>query len=313
MELGQSALPPCRFTARRLAKGCVSWRVPPAAEALPSPDRHGTEQRMIEDHAALALAAEANFVLHAGWAPRRLPGMRVRDADGLVLIDSGLACDTFNIVCAARLALPSAPARIAATVAHFQDVGRPFTWWVGPADQPAALPEFLTAAGLALAGGETAMAVDLAALPASSPPVGLRVVRASQPHHLADFAHVVAANWRPPDLAVYRFFQVAGDLLLAADSPSRFYIGYLNDQPVAASELTDGGGVVGLYTICTLAAYRRRGFATALTLGPLLTARAEGQHTAVLQASAAGAAVYARLGFRPFGQIVEFKPASATA
>jgi predicted acetyltransferase len=88
-------------------------------------------------------------------------------------------------------------------------------------------------------------------------------------------------------------------------------VGYLDDVPVAASELTVGGGVVGLYTVCTLAAYRRRGFGTVLTLHPLLEARAQGHNTAILQASTEGEPVYTRLGFIPFGQITEYKPVAS--
>jgi ribosomal protein S18 acetylase RimI-like enzyme len=69
-----------------------------------------------------------------------------------------------------------------------------------------------------------------------------------------------------------------------------------------------GGGVVGLYNICTREDYRRRGIGTALTLQPLLEARARGLHIGVLQASAAGAGVYTRIGFTSFGTITEYKP-----
>jgi predicted acetyltransferase len=55
--------------------------------------------------------------------------------------------------------------------------------------------------------------------------------------------------------------------------------------------------------------YRRRGFGAALSLQPLLDARQQGYRTAILQASDEGARVYKRLGFEPFGQIREYKPA----
>ena len=47
-----------------------------------------------------AARADATFVTHATWVPERTPSMVARvDAD-LVLADSVLPCDTFNIVCA---------------------------------------------------------------------------------------------------------------------------------------------------------------------------------------------------------------------
>jgi len=76
----------------------------------------------------------------------------------------------------------------------------------------------------------------------------------------------------------------------------------------ATAELTVGGGVVGLYGISTLAAYRRRGYGSALTARPLQDAREAGQHIAILQAAPDGVGVYRRLGFQEFGRIREYKP-----
>jgi ribosomal protein S18 acetylase RimI-like enzyme len=127
---------------------------------------------------------------------------------------------------------------------------------------------------------------------------------------LSDFARINAANWSPPDRDVVRFYELAAPILLAPGSPIRLYVGYAGGEAVAASELTVGGGVAGLYGISTLASHRRRGFGTALTLRPLLDARAEGLALAVLQASDAGAGVYRRIGFEEFGGITEYKPAA---
>ena len=55
--------------------------------------------------------------------------------------------------------------------------------------------------------------------------------------------------------------------LLSADAPLWLYVGYLGDRPIATAELTAAAGVVGLYNISTLAAYRRRGFGTAFQCG----------------------------------------------
>jgi ribosomal protein S18 acetylase RimI-like enzyme len=153
------------------------------------------------------------------------------------------------------------------------------------------------------------MAARLSALRATDEaPDGLAIRRARTPSELSDFARVNAANWTPPDQAVVRFYELAAPLLLAAGSPIRLYVGYVGEEAVAASELTVAGGVAGLYGISTLAPCRRRGYGTAMTLRPLVDARAEGLDLAVLQASAAGAGVYRRIGFEEFGGITEYKP-----
>jgi hypothetical protein len=46
-----------------------------------------------------------------------------------------------------------------------------------------------------------------------------------------------------------------------------------------------------------------------MTLRPLHDAHKQGATTAILQASDEGARVYSRVGFTPFGDIREFKPA----
>ena len=259
---------------------------------------------------ALAGAADDNLVTHVTWVHRRTAGMRVVEAPDLVLVDSGLACDTFNVVCRARFAPGGAYERIRATVDYFARARRPFSWWLNPADQPRDLGDLLSAAGLHPADTELAMAADLALLPAGDvTPGGLQIRRVRTGAELRDFAEIIAAGWTPPDTDVLRFYELAAPALLADDAPLWLYVGYLGEVPVATSELTVGGGVAGLYNVVTLEAYRRRGFGAALTLQPILDARARGYRTAILQASAMGAGVYARMGFEPWGQITEYKPA----
>lgn len=261
----------------------------------------------------LAEVADENFVVHVGWAQQQAAGMQCFDDGRLFYADAGLPTDTFNVICRARLTEDETPARIAATLAHFRTVGRPFAWWVGPADQPATLGEALLAAGLEAAGTEIAMAVDLARVQSAAlQPDGLTIRRVHTLTELQDFAQVMAANWNPPDPQVLIYYMRTAASLLGPDAPQWFYVGYLDDQPVAVSELTISGGVeggvVGLYSVCTLEAFRRRGFGMALTLYPLLEARAVGYHVGVLQASEQGARIYERLGFQAFGGITEYKP-----
>jgi ribosomal protein S18 acetylase RimI-like enzyme len=259
----------------------------------------------------LAVAATANLVVHAGWVHQHTPGMSAIHYDDLVVVDSGLPCDTFNLVCRARLAPDAAPARIRTAIDHFAQVGRPFSWWLCPGDQPADLSERLLAAGLQPAESALAMSAGLDRLQTSELPANLQIRRVRTPAQLHDFAQLLAAG-APPDPQVLRFYALAAPALLAADSPLWLYVGYLEEIPVATAEATVAGGVVGLYNIVTLAAYRRRGFGSALTLQPLLDAHAQGHRTAVLQAAADGVSIYTRIGFAPFGQITEYTPAPAS-
>jgi hypothetical protein len=257
---------------------------------------------------ALADAADDNFVLHSTWALRDSAHASIRIDAHLTVVDSGLPCDTFNCVCRARLSAAEAANRVRDAIDSFARVKRPFSWWVGPADHPRDLGELLVAAGLERAEGELAMSMDLSMLRLPSRQTDLEIIRATTPGLLAEFAAVNAANWSPPDPQVIGFYDRFAAVLLAEASPQWFYVGYVEGEAVAAAEVTIGSGVAGVYGVSTRAAFRSRGYGTAMTARPLIDARAAGCRTAILQASPDGAGIYARLGFAPFGQITEYKP-----
>ena len=247
----------------------------------------------------LLLAMEENFRGHLAYVQERTPGMVVEHREDLLLVDSGLPSDTFNVVAMARFAEADADRRIAEAVQYFRTVGRPFAWWVGPGSRPVDLERRLQEYGLKAVESDLGMAMDLAELPSRvDVPVGLEVRHARVASELSDFAAVVADLWEPPDPAVRLFYESASPLLLEEDCPMRLFVGYLDGYPVAASELFVGGGAAGIYSVATRTPFRRRGIGTTLTWTALDEVRRLGIATAVLQASELGQSVYARLGFR---------------
>ena len=146
----------------------------------------------------VAAAADENLAAHFTWVQRQTAGMRSVFEDDLVRTECGMDCDTFNAVCLARLEPTGSVRRIGEAIAWFS--GRPFSWWVGPADGPADLGRRLEAAGLAAAETELAMAARLSGLrTADHAPEVLEIRRVRTPSELSDFARVNAANWAPPD------------------------------------------------------------------------------------------------------------------
>jgi ribosomal protein S18 acetylase RimI-like enzyme len=260
--------------------------------------------------ARVVAAMEANMIAHMAHLPSLLPSATVVRAPDMVLVDSGVPSDTFTVVCGARLDPTAADDRIAAAIDHFRAKGALFACWVGPTSRPANLGERLLAHGLVEAEVSLGMALDLARLPALTPPAGLVVKGVATSADLATYARILAANFEPPDQGVINFYERAAEDALAPDSPERFYLGYLGTEPVATSESVVGHGVVGIYAITTLGHARRRGIGTAMTAAPLLEARAAGLRTATLQASVGGQSIYRRLGFVPCGTFREYKPSA---
>jgi ribosomal protein S18 acetylase RimI-like enzyme len=257
------------------------------------------------DQRGLLIAMEHNLAEHACHLHRKLTGATVVRSDDLVIADSGLDDNTFNIVAAARFTQRSARPRIAETMALLDATGRTFAWWVGPTSTPADLAARLVEAGLPVSEREAAMWAPMSRVPAAPPPPDLEVRLVASRAELTDFAAVVAANWEPPAPAVRQFYDAAAPQALADGCPARYLVGYHKERPVCTAEIFLHGGVAGLYSVSTLAPYRRLGFGQAVTLAALEAARNEGYATAVLQASEDGERLYRRLGFKSAGTCTE--------
>jgi ribosomal protein S18 acetylase RimI-like enzyme len=287
----------------------------------------------LERGPALDAADAANKAVHLGWIQERTTGMHVFADDELMVVDSGLPTETFNVVCRARLSHASVSARVSSVLRHFRSANRPFAWWVGPADRPQDLGKVLIDHGLVAAGTEPGMAAALDALrEVDLAPNGLSIERVRTARQVQEFAEALASLAHPPraqglqsesksekrwgwggsaQVDVLRFYERATPSLLAADSPFWLYVGYLEGEPVATAQLVVGGGIVGLYNIATAAAHRRKGIGSAMTARPLLDARQAGFRTAVLQASEDGFPIYSRLGFEVTGSFTEYHPVEA--
>jgi GNAT superfamily N-acetyltransferase len=98
--------------------------------------------------------------------------------------------------------------------------------------------------------------------------------------------------------------------LLSGTDPSAFHtlVARRGGENVATAIAFDHDGDCGVFNMSTLEAARRRGLGTALTARHVRDAAERGCTTASLQATAMAERVYAAVGFRDLGRILEFAP-----
>lgn len=214
----------------------------------------------------------------------------------------------------ARLTADNADAAIEETIAWFKARGADrFGWWTHASTTPDDIGYRLIAHGFTamhprdgldpslptVAQGAPVMTADLYQIDETAVekvPPGFRVEQAVTETALEAFRCIVAEG--------FSAIPLVGDAWVEATraagferAPWRIYVGWLDGEPVATNVVTEGGGIVGVWNIATLAAHRGKGIGAAITVAPLLDARARGYRYAGLFASTLGAPVYRRLGF----------------
>ncbi|HZZ90728.1 MAG TPA: GNAT family N-acetyltransferase [Caulobacteraceae bacterium] len=242
---------------------------------------------------------------HFGYLARSIAGGSASRRPWGLVVDSGLDCDTFNVVVSDEAA--AAPSRREASAAVDGFGGRAFSWWVGP-EAPQELATRLVETGLAPSRPEPAMSLDLAQAPGGTAPDALHIARVSTSSELAAYARLLAGLWSPPDANVVRFYETAMPAALSPAAPLVLLLGMAGGEAVATAEVTLGAdGVAGLYNVATVAERRRLGFGAAMTAAAISTAKACGMRRLELQSSDDGLRVYERAGFRRFGDWTEFQ------
>ena len=113
-----------------------------------------------------------------------------------------------------------------------------------------------------------------------------------------------------PDWFEYlRIVGVPPNFLSGAD-PGAYHIllARRNGKNVATAMAFDRDGDCGIYNVGTLEHARRRGIGTALTALHAYNARTRGCRTAGLQSTKIAERVYAAVGFRDLGRLLEYAP-----
>ena len=177
----------------------------------------------------------------------------------------------------------------------------PMAWLVGPSTRPVDLGSRLQSRGWVLGDVAPGMAVELQILDESfSSPPSLTIEHMHNAESLRRWLRVMTVGSEIPEAGFALLLELVSRHGFTSDPSVHYYLGWLEDKPVATSLLFLGGGVAGIYNVATLPDVRRQGIGSALTLAPLLQARTWGYGIGTLQSSPIGLHLYQRLGFQEY-------------
>jgi GNAT superfamily N-acetyltransferase len=168
---------------------------------------------------------------------------------------------------------------------------RAWTVWVHESDDEA--PTVLERAGHTLDAQPRAMAFELAGFERRDND-GLDSIDRGD---LADAARINDGAYPFPE----RPFSAG--LATLSDDAARVYLARADGKAVSCLGTFDLDGDCGIYFVATLPEFRGRGLAGGLLARALADARERGCETTSLQATAVGASVYARVGYRDLGAL----------
>jgi ribosomal protein S18 acetylase RimI-like enzyme len=221
--------------------------------------------------------------------------------DGVALIASRVTYSVFNI---ALLDTPAGAApgdfelRVRAARDYFENDGRQWSFWVCedwlPLKQQRRLYE--TFAGFGMHCIAESPGMEIAALPAPARSLPELVYLPVETEATREaFTRLIAQCFYVPIRIAEEVYRGPG----AWDGPLRAWLGYVDGQPVTAAATAIAAGALGVYSVATAPAYRRRGLAEAIMRHAIAQARPQcPDGPIVLQSSSFGLALYRRLGFR---------------
>ena len=262
----------------------------------------------------------------------KLPGAEVGLEHDATWGTLGIPSPAFNLAIG-RFSVAAADTRIAEISARFRRRAMPLSWWILPDSTPDDLEARLARAGFGHAQRLPAMALDLATLVNEGVPVGVAMdeVRDAEAYGpavdvLID-AFQMRADLREPVIGAFGNLS-AGSLAEPgvarsaaepgvarsaaepraagwADSTvaARTVVARLDGEVVGTALVVIDGPVAGIYNVGVRESARGRGIGRAVTAEVARIARATGCRLAILEASAIGAPVYRRLGFREVGTV----------
>jgi hypothetical protein len=225
----------------------------------------------------------------------------VREAGGLTIASAGVQFAMFNA------ALISAPVlandgglgrRIQDAAIHFQERGLDWSCWICDhwLEEPLRFESgrIFARHGLRRATVYPGMVAERV-LPASRPLPRLEIRQVRGDSTQAAFSEVGCTCFHMP----VEWFREIFERDTLWESGFTGFVGYVDGEAVTTAAVVAAAGSIGVYNVATLPGFERRGYGESIVRHALRRAQQEtGIGRAVLQATAQGFPLYARMGFR---------------
>jgi GNAT superfamily N-acetyltransferase len=248
---------------------------------------------------------DENFNLHAWKIPSVTEGMKVFKSPGINYVDSGLSCDTFNII-HIRDGRKVLAENIIEAVDYYRTKQLAYCVWICKENLTKNVKAAIDRLKLKEQNLEPGMLLNLDNYKPVQNINHVNAVIGNDVKLIQDYADVVAKNWTPTDLNVLEYYNKAMPSILN-DNTVKFSIYYQENNPVSVIELFNTNDkTVGLYGLATLEPYRGKGIGTALLTFALNKCKALGFSNVILQASEDGFGIYKKLGFTIYTEYYEF-------
>lgn len=229
------------------------------------------------------------------YLPSHNKQMTIQAIENIVLIDSGLHSDMFNILYS-KGTKDRASVKIALN--FFRSKKIPYAFWIGFEDDPAWLEEELLVLGLITEEIEWAMLCDLdkQASPLMLSEFNIRQVQ--NPAGIQDIIRVIN-NILPlkEHSAIQSFYEQSAPTLLSEASSLIFFVGYENEKPISLSSSFYDQGIASIFDVIVVPEMRGRGLGKAMTLKAMLSAQEKGFNKCILTATNDAKNLYQKLGF----------------
>jgi GNAT superfamily N-acetyltransferase len=249
---------------------------------------------------------DQNFNLHAARIPSITTAMEVRHLPGLTFVDSGLSCDTFNIIHITDGARVNQP-NLFQAIHHFRNKHFPFCIWISRENLIHTVANIFEAGSVKQQNAEPGMVLELTHYSPVQETLHENITLVRTAQALRDFAEVIALNWTPPDENVRKYFELTAGHYLDPSNKIELAIYYLEGKPVSVIEMfSSDQQTLGLYSLATLADYRGKGIGSALMKFALNKAKTGGYKNVILQASEDGISIYTKYGFQTKTHYYEF-------